>query len=482
MALACSNRHSSRSIAVLLFIVTTPVHGFFEEIFSQMGGGGGGNGVRFEMGGGQQRRHKPQWPRGVTEDISKKMAWVKGTEWRWNNDNHWSMKLERTGEIDAPIQQCHTGCKWTATDDGKVYLSLGDAGIFQLQAQADKPENMKGYKMKGQSLQDRQKLTLTFIKIFDHEAADLEKDLYGALGVPDDADDAEIKKVYRKLSIKYHPDKNPDEASRVKFNEVRDAYEILSDPDKRILYDTGGMEAVKKGEKGDIQKTDDVHSDLAINLVDLYSGNEGYKASLQRRVVCRGCRMRPNEPKCKGCGRCPNEIKVVNVQMGPFMTQQQQEVPSKEKCKVTDATIDVNIEKGMSDGETLRFERMAEERPGMLPGSVNLKLKTNKHPVFTRRVNDLHMDMKISLQEALLGWSQTIRHLDGHSVELGTTAVTRYNQVIRVAGEGMPLRDDPASFGDLLVKVTVDFPSKLDAQQKEAIAKIFPSTPPRTEL
>merc|ERR1712185_39538 len=110
------------------------------------------------------------------------------------------------------------------------------------------------------------------------------------------------------------------------------------------------MEAVKKGEKGDVQKTDDVHSDLAINLVDLYTGNEGYKASLQRRVVCRGCRMRPNDPKCKGCGGCPNEIKVVNVQMGPFMTQQQQEVPSKEKCKVTDATIDVNIEKGMSDG------------------------------------------------------------------------------------------------------------------------------------
>lgn len=443
-------------------------------------GGGGGN-VQFQFGG-QQRAHKPDWPRGVSEDISKKMSWVKGTEWRWNNDGHWSMKLERNGDIDAPIQQCHGGCKWTATDNGKVYLSLGDAGIFELTAQPDKPSNMKGFKMKGHSLQDRQRLTLTFLKIFDHEAANLEKDLYGALGLPDDADDAEIKKVYRKLSIKYHPDKNPDEASRLKFAEVRDAYEILSDPDKRILYDTGGMEAVKKGEKGDVQKTDDVHSELEVNLVDLYTGNSEYKASLQRRVVCRGCRIRPNDPKCRGCGRCPNEIKVVNVQMGPFMTQQQQEVPSKEKCKHTDAMIDVNIERGMRDGETLTFPRMAEERPGMLPGSVILKLKTNKHPLFTRRVNDLHMDLKINLRESLLGWSQTIRHLDGHTIEIGTKGTTRYNQVIKVAGEGMPLRDDPASFGDLLVKVQVEFPSKITSEQREAISKIFPANPPRQEL
>jgi len=115
----------------------------------------------------------------------------------------------------------------------------------------------------------------------------------------------------------------------------------------------------------------------------------------------------------------------------------------------------------------------------MLPGAVNLKLKTNKHHLLTRRSNDLHMDMHISLRESLLGWSQTIRHLDGHTVELSTESVTSHLQVIKAGSEGMPLRDDPASFGDLLVKVHTDFPSKLDAQQKDAISKIFPPTPPR---
>lgn len=336
--------------------------------------------------------------------------------------------------------------------------------------------------MKGRSLRDGQKLTMTFIQIFDHEAADLEKDLYAALGISPDADDAEIKKVYRKMSIKYHPDKNPDEESRQKFNEIRDAYEVLNDPDKKILYDTGGMEAVKKGEKGEIQKTDDVNSELPVSLVDLYTGRSDMKAGLQRRVVCRGCRTRPNDARCRGCGRCPNEVKVVNVQMGPFMTQQQQEVPSKEKCKTADATIDVNIEKGMRDGESLTFPRMAEERPGMLPGSVILKLKQQKHNLFQRRGDNLHMGMKISLREALTGWTQTIRHLDGHSLELSTNAVTRHDQVMKAKSEGMPLRDDPASFGDLLVKVEVDIPSKLDSKQREAIANLFPPDPPRSIL
>lgn len=467
----------SRVAAILWFGFSPLVHGFFEEMF----GGGGGGGMQFQMGG-QQQRQQPQWPRGVDEEISKKMSWVKGTEWRWNNDNHWSMKLNRDGEIDAPIQQCQMGCKWTASDNGHVYLSLGDAGIFDLNAQVDKPENMAGYKMKGNSLQDRQRLTLTFIKVFDHEAADLEKDLYGALGLAEDADEAELKKVYRKLSIKYHPDKNPDEASKEKFAEIRDAYEILNDPDKKILYDTGGMEAVKKGDKGEIQKTDDVNSALEINLVDLYTGNSEYKATLQRRVVCRGCHKEANAAKCGGCGRCPNEIKVVNVQMGPFMTQQQQEVPSKQKCKHTNAVIDVTIEAGMRDGESLTFPRMAEERPGMLPGSVILKLKTKEHPLFTRKVDDLHMDLKVSLREALLGWEQTVRHLDGHVVELSTSACTRHLQVIKTSNEGMPLRDDPASFGNLLVKVRVEYPSKLDARQKEAIGKIFPPSPARPIL
>jgi DnaJ-class molecular chaperone len=407
------------------------------------------------------------------------MSWLKGTDWRWDNED-WGVKLEKDGTLEAPITQCQMSCKWSA-ENGKLYLLLGDAGVGELDTEKQKPANMKGLRMQGRFKNDGTRIKLSFLKIFDHSAVDLDKDLYGALGLPDDADEAAIKKAYRKLSIQYHPDKNPDEASRLKFSDVRDAYEILNDPDKKILYDTGGMEAVHSADKGEVQKTDDFESPLSVTLDELYTGQKK-NVKINRRVVCRGCRLRPNDAKCRGCNRCPNEVKTVKVQMGPFLTQQQQQVPSKEKCKQEDATVEATIEKGMLEGEQLSFPRMADQRPGMLPGAVNLKLKVAKHGKFVRRGNDLHMDMSVSLAEALLGWSQTIRHIDDHSVELKIDSVTKDRQVIRIAGEGMPLRDDPASFGDLLVKVQVVFPKSLSGEQRKAVDAIFGKSPPRTEL
>merc|ERR1719487_1362391 len=169
------------------------------------------------------------------------------------------------------------------------------------------------------------------------------------------------------------------------------------------------MEAVKKADKGEVSKGDNIGVDLQVNLEDLYNSGVS-KAQLERRVVCRGCRVKPDSPKCRGCSRCPNEVKMVQQQVGPGMfMQREQEVQSKEKCKHEQTVIDVNIEEGMRDGETVTFERMAEQRPGMLPGSVVFTLKASKHSKFVRRGDDLHMDLQISLREALLGWQQSIR-------------------------------------------------------------------------
>lgn len=452
-------------------VLITHVSGFFDQLF-----GGGGQQIQFQ----QQQVRAPKWPKGVPETISKAMSWLKGTEWKWNRDG-WTVKLGKDGDIDAPVQQCRGGqCKWSA-EGGKLYLLIGDAGLHELDTVAEKPADMKGMKMVGQRRADRSKLTLRFEKIYDYDAVDLDWDVYGALGIADDADDAEIKKVYRKLSKQYHPDKNPDQESRAKFAQVRDAYEILNDPNKKILYDTGGMEAVKKADKGQIEKTDDFESNIDVTLDEVYMGGEK-KGQVERKTVCRGCAVRPNAPQCKGCGRCPNEVKVVNVQMGPFMTQQQQEVPSKHKCKQVSETLDMLIEKGMREGDKLTFERMADQRPGMLPGNVVLTLKVAKHQKFERRGNDLHMSVHISLRESLLGWKQTIRHIDGHLVNIDIPDVTKHLQVIKINNEGMPLRDDPASFGDLLLKVHVAFPAKLDQNQKDQIAQIFAETPARAEL
>merc|ERR1740129_266372 len=320
-------------------------HGFIEELFGQaFGQGGGGQQFQFQMGGGgfqqmgggRQRPKRPKWPKGIHKTIEKNMAWLKGTEWNWNN---WrNVKFEKDGTFDAPTEDCMGSiCKWAAKDN-KVYILWGEAGVHELDIVGSAPAEqdqkaMQGMKMRGRRLSDGERCSAAFVRVFDHEAAALEKDLYEILGLADDADEAEIKKVYRKLSIKYHPDKNPDEASRKKFSEVRDAYEILNDPDKKILYDTGGMEAVKKHEKGEIEKGNDVNAEMQVTLEDLYNGGQ-LNAKIDRRVVCRGCRVKPDSPKCRGCNRCPNEMKMEHVQVGRGMYMQQQvEVESKEKCK-----------------------------------------------------------------------------------------------------------------------------------------------------
>lgn len=482
------------SASLVLLLRLPGARAFIEEAFGQAFGNGGGGGFQFEMGGDPfgddpfemgRGSSGPRWPKGYSNKISKKMAWLKGTEWNWNK---WrDVKLQKDGTFDAPTGDCQQGqCEWSA-NKGKVFILWGEAGLHELDvigempADASDKSKLQGLQLRGRRISDGDKCSAAFRRVFDHEAAGLEKDLYEVLGLQDDAEEGDIKKVYRKLSIKYHPDKNPGEEAKIMFAEIRDAYEILNDPDKRILYDTGGMEAVKNAEKGEVQKGEDVSMTLTVTLEDLYNSAQK-KANHNRRIVCRGCRLKPDLPRCKGCGRCPNEVKLVNRQMGNMIMQQQVEVESKEKCKKENIGIDVQIERGMAEGESLTFPRMAEQRPNMVPGSVIFTLKTTKHMKFERRGDDLHMAMQVPLRESLLGWSQDVKHLDGHIVTMGADTITKPFQVIKVKNEGMPLRDDPSSFGDLYVKVEVVFPLQLTGDQYKAIEALFQRDPPRPEL
>ncbi|CAK9018541.1 Chaperone protein DnaJ, partial [Durusdinium trenchii] len=201
------------------------------------------------------RREKPvKWPKGTCAAQSKCCARVlgwNGTEWNWNS---WrNVKFQKDdqcavgvgikgmgvtaevgtpdGTFDAPTNDCHRGqCKWSA-NKGKVFVLWSQAGLHELEIVGEVPteqnqQKMQGLQMRGVRVSDGDRCSATFQRVFDHEAAELDKDLYEILGLQDDADEADIKKVYRKLSIKYHPDKNPDEESKRKFAEVRDAYEV----------------------------------------------------------------------------------------------------------------------------------------------------------------------------------------------------------------------------------------------------------------
>eukprot|EP00435_Cladocopium_sp_Y103_P049595 s661_g15.t1 len=271
-------------------------------------------------------------------------------------------------------------------------------------------------------------------------------ELLQALELEDDGTDAGIdrqrlKRRYRDLSVKHHPDKTSDSTH---FQKLRDAYEILEDPVKILLYDTGGMELLRKYE-------------------DAYSGGS-FKLAYTRQVVCLSCRLQPRLQRCRGCRPCPDIIEHQQVWISPFEYYVKEiRLPSPERCRRRSESLDLSIEQGMSSGQRVRFEMQADQRPQHVPGDLLVTLQMKRHRVFKKVGADLVIHLRISLLEALLGFDREIQHLDGHLVRIfvrrGT--VVQPDEVLVIEGEGMPTHEDLSSYGSLLVRFTVDFPDQV---------------------
>ena len=330
----------------------------------------------------------------------------------------------------------------------------------------------------------------------EKEDPDDDVDLYEVLGIEPEATDREVKSAYRKLSVQYHPDKNlGNDDAAAKFREVTEAYEVLSDKEKRVLYDHGGLSAVKKLGNGDQQqgmspfdmffgggqqqgqgqRGRNMEIELPVTLEDLYVGNEK-AATIKRRIVCRNCKNKQNTPRCRDCGACPKEKKMVHKRAGPGMVVQQEVmVASKEKCKREEKTLRATIEKGMPDNEEITFKYESEQKPGQIPGDVVLKLKTVQHAMFKRSRDTLNMKMTIPLRAALLGFETTFKHLDGHEVTVKRSGVTKPGLSLRIKGEGMPKHGTPSEFGDLVITFTVDFPKQIAPELVEGLGNLLPA-------
>jgi DnaJ-class molecular chaperone len=323
-----------------------------------------------------------------------------------------------------------------------------------------------------------------------------EIDLYDVLGLDEDADASEIKKAFRSLSMKYHPDKNPGETT--KFQQVSRANEILSDEELKYVYDFNGMAGVKEHEER--KKQGDQHDPFAmffgggqqrqnkgpnaqvemqVSLEQLYQGGK-QSARIARRIVCRGCAednpKAKTKDRCKKCPqRCPPEVRLVQRQHGNMIFQQQEQVQSKHHCKNEDKDLEVTIEKGFADGAQITFPYASEQRPGQVPGDVVVLLKQKKHHLFDRRDNHLHVNLKVTLKEALTGFTKEIPHLDGHVVPIKVAPgnIIYPFQTMVINGEGMPLHEVPSQFGDLHVAFEVVFPRTLTEEQRAKLKEIL---------
>lgn len=328
------------------------------------------------------------------------------------------------------------------------------------------------------------------------------RDYYDLLSVPKHANDQTIKRAYRKLALKYHPDKvtgtEAEKAEAAKnFAEINHAYETLSDPEKRRIYDSYGEEGLRQHagqqqrgggggnifdfffgggfgggqeEEERIPKGHDVVVDLFVTLKDLYVGKEFSTV-----------RDKPVLKPAAGTRQCKCKQKLITRQLGPGMFQQftQQECEQCPAVKVEREkdTINVHVEPGMVDGQEITFFEEGEPMVDGEPGDLKFKIRTLLHPLFRRKGNDLWMDKTISLVDALTGFSYEIEHLDGHKFKLSSEVVTRPGDVRSIDGEGMPIFDSNKK-GNLWVTYSIDFPASLTEQQKETVRQLFGDSKP----
>ena len=324
---------------------------------------------------------------------------------------------------------------------------------------------------------------------------------YDLLGVKPSATPDEIKKAYRKLALKYHPDKNPDEGE--KFKAISQAYEVLADVKKRETYDRGGEDAIKGGGHGgdfhnpmDIfdmffgggsrghrgpKKGKDVVHQLKVSLEDLYNGATR-KLALQKNVICSKCEGRGGKEgavgKCRNCKGTGMQVRI--HQLAPGMVQQIQTVchecrgegesiDPKHMCKACSGKkvtrerqiLEVHIDKGMKDGENIRFHGEGDQEPGLEAGDVIIVLDEKEHNVFQRQDIDLVTEMEIELVEALCGFQKTINTLDNRILVITSLPgeVIRNNEIKCVMNEGMPMKRDIFEKGRLIIKFKVKFPA-----------------------
>ncbi|KAK7259245.1 hypothetical protein RIF29_24847 [Crotalaria pallida] len=320
------------------------------------------------------------------------------------------------------------------------------------------------------------------------------KSYYDILQVSKSASDEQLKKAYRKLALKYHPDKNQgNEEANKRFAEINNAYEVLSDSKKRNIYDRYGEEGLKQHaasggggggmgmnindifssffgggsmeEEERIVKGDDVIVELDASLEDLYMGGS-LKVWREKNVL----KPAPGKRRCN----CRNE--VYHKQIGPGMFQQMTEQVCEQCANVKFVRegyfITVDIEKGMEDGQEVLFYEDGEPIIDGEPGDLRFVIRTAPHDVFRREGNDLHATVTITLVQALVGFEKTLKHLDEHLVNIGTKGITKPKEVRKFKGEGMPLHMSTKK-GDLYVTFEVLFPTSLKEEQKTKIKEIL---------
>uniref|UniRef100_A0A3B5K163 DnaJ heat shock protein family (Hsp40) member B5 n=1 Tax=Takifugu rubripes TaxID=31033 RepID=A0A3B5K163_TAKRU len=296
------------------------------------------------------------------------------------------------------------------------------------------------------------------------------KDYYKTLGIPKGANEEEIKKAYRRMALRFHPDKNKDANAEEKFKEIAEAYEVLSDPKKRAVYDQLGEEGLKTGGSsssgapgstthhytfhGDPHATFATFFDLDMDEEDPF--RLGTVPKHQDPPVVHELKVSLEEI----FHGCTKRIKITRRRLNP----------DGRSMRTEDKILNIVIKKGWKEGTKITFPKEGDETPENIPADIAFVLKDKGHPHFKRDGSNIIYKCKITLKEALCGCTVSIPTLENRVISLPCHDIIKPGMVKRLRGEGLPFPKNPSQRGDLIVEFSVHFPDRIPPQKSLILA------------
>ncbi|XP_027349778.1 dnaJ homolog subfamily B member 13-like isoform X1 [Abrus precatorius] len=336
-------------------------------------------------------------------------------------------------------------------------------------------------------------------------------DYYKILQVDRSAKDDDLKKAYRKLAMKWHPDKNPNnkKEAEAKFKQISEAYDVLSDPQKRAVYDQYGEEGLKgvpppgaggfsSGSDGgpttfrfNPRSADDIFSEFfgfsspfgGMGDMGGRAGGSGFsRGGMFGEDIFAQFRSGAGE----GSGHMPRKGAAIEKTLHCSLEDLYKGTTKKMKISrdVCDSSgrpttveeiLTIEIKPGWKKGTKITFPEKGNEQRGVIPADLVFIIDEKPHSLFKRDGNDLVVTQKISLVEALTGYTVQLTTLDGRNLTIPVNSIISptYEEVVK--GEGMPIPKEPSKKGNLRIKFNIKFPSRLTSEQKSGIKRLLTS-------
>ncbi|XP_005184676.1 dnaJ protein homolog 1 [Musca domestica] len=337
------------------------------------------------------------------------------------------------------------------------------------------------------------------------------KDFYKILGINKGASDDEIKKAYRKLALKYHPDKNKSPQAEERFKEIAEAYEVLSDKKKRDIYDQYGEEGLKGGVPGaggmDGGNPYHYHGDPRATFAQFFGNADPFGIFFgsgdPSRIFESQTMFMGDDDMYMGGGPGGGAFRSQSFNAQPNRKRTQQDPPIErdlfvsleeidrgcvKKMKISrmsmssgqprkeEKVLNISVKPGWKAGTKITFPQEGDQTPGRIPADIVFIIRDKPHPVFKREGSDLRYTAQVSLKQALCGTTVSVPTLQGDRITVSSQGeIIKPTTVKRLSGRGLPFPKEPSRRGDLLVSYDIKFPDSLQSGTKELLSEILPN-------